>query len=200
MKFNLKKSIALTACVLMALSITACGKKTEDKKEVTIEAVTETTTKPASEEESNSENNTAIEINTSQALSKEEYITEVNNLESIGNTILAQVLELKQKLDNKEFTQAEAIAEVEKIKETSKGYAEFAEISNVPEEFKEIHSQLAENSKAFYASTNKLLDTLSQAIQGKAATKEELKAIQDAYIGDLSNLLNTINQAKELAK
>lgn len=194
MKFNFKKSITLTACVLMALSISACGKNKEDKKEITTEAITEATTALETKNEKSNE------IASSKTLSKEEYMTEVNNLEGIGNNILAQVLKLKQNLDNKKFTQAEAIAEVEKIKEISKGYAEFAEISNVPEEFEEIHSQLAKNSKTFYTSTNKLLDILSQAIQGKAASEEELKEIQATYIGDLSNLLNTINQAKELAK
>ena len=182
MKYNFKKAAALVACGLMAVSITACGKKNEENKaEATTEAVTEAVSEEVSQE-------------ADAQLSKEEYVSKVNELTSISGNVLSQVLTLSDKINKQELDQTAAFAELDKIKAVAKGYTEFAEGVNPPEEYKDVHSKLAEEAKNLEASTNSFLDTLGKKFNNETISEEEVSKIQTEYGTNLDALNNTAKE------
>ena len=117
----------------------------------------------------------------SKNMSKEEYIEEVNKLNTVSEEFFNAMTEW---VGNTEV----AKAGVEEMREITKGYGEVAAIENPPKEYAEIHKKLVEGLNGLVDALDKYFDSLISGLDGAPLSDEEQLAVQTDVMDSITDI------------
>ena len=122
----------------------------------------------------------------SKNMSKEEYIEEVNKLNTVSEEFFNAMTEWVGNAMAMDTEEAKAGGE--EMREITKGYGEVAAIENPPKEYAEIHKKLVEGLNGLVDALDKYFDSLISGLDGAPLSDEEQLAVQTDVMDSITDI------------
>lgn len=207
MKFKLTKKfiVALAMAAVLGMSLTACADNeaasgdvntedsasdTEDKEEVN--------TDTEEEQNTDADEETASNASASGVLSKEEYLNEVENLNTVSGNFYSAMADWVSKSSSADTDELKA--DIENMRQIVEEYNDFTAITNPPEGFEEVHAKLVENVAGLKTTLDSYFDVLSAGLDEEmtdeetAAATEEISQSMEDYVNGIAEGMTEIEE------